>query len=201
MKNNINIIEKQIEDVLKIHIENMEKQQIEEQSIIDNGAMASIFNYLKDNDNEFVWDEDLIYNKKEEANMLSKQINVISNRVLSYFEKNNVLFNFESDNYFLTGFAIFKYNDTILYIEQMSGQGTITGIGILNSNAKKQYNIGDFDKSEIISIEDILANKEFNKTGNIYLDAINDTIDRELTDLIDNYGFEKVMERLQLLKK
>ena len=177
----------------------MEKQQIEEQSIIDNGAMASIFNYLKDN--EFVWDEELIYNKKEETNMLSKQINVISNRVLSYFEKNNVLFNFESDNYFLTGFAIFKYNDTILYIEQMSGQGTITGIGILNSNAKKQYNIGDFDKSEIISIEDILANKEFNKTGNIYLDAINDTIDGELTDLIDNYGFEKVMERLQLLKK
>ena len=199
MKNNINIIEKQIEDALKIHIENMEKQQIEEQSIIDNGAMASIFNYLKDN--EFVWDEELIYNKKEETNMLSKQINVISNRVLSYFEKNNVLFNFESDNYFLTGFAIFKYNDTILYIEQMSGQGTITGIGILNSNAKKQYNIGDFDKSEIISIEDILANKEFNKTGNIYLDAINDTIDGELTDLIDNYGFEKVMERLQLLKK
>lgn len=199
MKNNINITEKQIEDALKIHIENMEKQQIEEQSIIDNGAMASIFNYLKDN--EFVWDEELIYNKKEETNMLSKQINVISNRVLSYFEKNNVLFNFESDNYFLTGFAIFKYNDTILYIEQMSGQGTITGIGILNSNAKKQYNIGDFDKSEIISIEDILANKEFNKTGNIYLDAINDTIDGELTDLIDNYGFEKVMERLQLLKK
>ena len=199
MKNNINITEKQIEDALKIHIENMEKQQIEEQSIIDNGAMASIFNYLKDN--EFVWDEELIYNKKEETNMLSKQINVISNRVLSYFEKNNVLFNFESNNYFLTGFAIFKYNDTILYIEQMSGQGTITGIGILNSNAKKQYNIGDFDKSEIISIEDILANKEFNKTGNIYLDAINDTIDGELTDLIDNYGFEKVMERLQLLKK
>ena len=199
MKNNINITEKQIEDALKIHIENMEKQQIEEQSIIDNGAMASIFNYLKDN--EFVWDEELIYNKKEETNMLSKQINVISIRVLSYFEKNNVLFNFESDNYFLTGFAIFKYNDTILYIEQMSGQGTITGIGILNSNAKKQYNIGDFDKSEIISIEDILANKEFNKTGNIYLDAINDTIDGELTDLIDNYGFEKVMERLQLLKK
>lgn len=199
MKNNINITEKQIEDALKIHIENMEKQQIEEQSIIDNGAMASIFNYLKDN--EFVWDEELIYNKKEETNMLSKQINVISNRVLSYFEKNNVLFNFESDNYFLTGFAIFKYNDTILYIEQMSGQGIITGIGILNSNAKKQYNIGDFDKSEIISIEDILANKEFNKTGNIYLDAINDTIDGELTDLIDNYGFEKVMERLQLLKK
>ena len=120
MKNNINITEKQIEDALKIHIENMEKQQIEEQSIIDNGAMASIFNYLKDN--EFVWDEELIYNKKEETNMLSKQINVISNRVLSYFEKNNVLFNFESDNYFLTGFAIFKYNDTILYIEQMSGQ-------------------------------------------------------------------------------
>ena len=199
MKNNINITEKQIEDALKIHIENMEKQQIEEQSIIDNGAMASIFNYLKDN--EFVWDEELIYNKKEETNMLSKQINVISNRVLSYFEKNNVLFNFESDNYFLTGFAIFKYNDTILYIEQMSGQGIITGIGILNSNAKKQYNIGDFDKSEIISIEDILDNKEFNKTGNIYLDANNDTIDGELTDLIDNYGFEKVMERLQLLKK
>lgn len=203
---NKTITDEQIEKFVDEHLQQIEKNKKEEQEIINNGAMNSIFNELikMDSDNKFLWSDDFLYYKKEDKaqkELLMEQIKAITNKVLSYVNKYNIIYDIETDNCFLTGFALFKYNNNILYVEEMSGQGVCDCIGILNESDIKDLNIKNINDLIILDIEYILDDKPFEINNPIYQNTLNKNLDIELSQLISEYGIEKVKERIDFLLK
>ena len=206
--NQENIINnKDIEKIALQYIKEMEQIKEEEQQIINDGAMHSIFNNLININNydcKFFWNDEFDYyegSDKEQKRLLGRQIYIIANKVFNYFNKYNISFDIKTDNIFLDEFAIFKYDSNILYAKKMNGQGTCVGIGILNEFAIEKYGIENIDESTIVDIEDILNDKPFIINNPIYQNILDREVDNQLNELISNYGFEKVKERLNLLQE
>lgn len=166
------------------------KLQIEEQErrdeLFKSNIIDYVINYLNENNKYCISSDEFLYSKSDKE--IGEYINILCENVFDYFLKYNIPTFIPKEEYFTYYFCVIKYNNELFILKQLSGQGTVN----LFIKVKDEKEING---NLIVNLTDIYEDKDIR-----YLfknnEVIYQTVKEELTEIINNFGKDLVMDIL-----